>query len=190
MYRNTGWPLLMTAGVWATGNDLQQPAKRWASTQDWPQQAFSSSASHAWVSLLEVVNYLEHYGLQRQNSTMAASDQVAPVHSWNSNHLITNCFLYHLQRHSDHHALPARRYQTLRHFDDSPQLPTGYAEWSCSRRSLRLWFAVMNPRVERFMARQQTVPGADRSGPPRNESTSRYRNKNSTPLLIRMHDWR
>ena len=53
-------------------------------------------------------------------------ERVDPSHSWNSNNIATNVLLYHLQRHSDHHAHPTRRYQALRHFDDSPQLPSGY----------------------------------------------------------------
>ena len=50
-----------------------------------------------------------------------------PEHSWNTNNVASNVLLYHLQRHSDHHANPMRRYQALRHFDEAPQLPTGYA---------------------------------------------------------------
>ena len=54
-------------------------------------------------------------------------ERTTPAHSWNSNQLVTNIFLYQLQRHSDHHAHPTRRYQALRHFEESPQLPSGYA---------------------------------------------------------------
>ena len=68
-------------------------------------------------SLLEAVNYLEHYGLLRQKTASGRYERCAPVHSWNSDHIVTNLFLYHLQRHSDHHANPTRRYQTLRSMD-------------------------------------------------------------------------
>ena len=78
-------------------------------------------------SLLEVVNYLEHYGLMRQHREDGRYERTAPEHSWNSNSVASNVLLYHLQRHSDHHANPIRRYQALRHVDDAPQLPTGYA---------------------------------------------------------------
>jgi hypothetical protein len=57
-------------------------------------------------SLLEAVNYLEHYGLLRQKNANDRYERCAPVHSWNSDHIVTNLFLYHLQRHSDHHANP------------------------------------------------------------------------------------
>ncbi len=72
-------------------------------------------------SLLEVVNYLEHYGLKRQRvGEKQRYERVLPMHSWNSNNIVTNIFLYHLQRHSDHHANPTRRYQALRDFKESP----------------------------------------------------------------------
>ncbi len=81
-------------------------------------------------SLLEVVNFMEHYGMLRQKVGAGAKqryERVDPSHSWNSNNIATNVLLYHLQRHSDHHANPTRRYQTLRDFEESPVLPTGYA---------------------------------------------------------------
>ena len=76
-------------------------------------------------SLLEVVNYLEHYGLLRQKREDGRYERTRPEHSWNSNNVASNVLLYHLQRHSDHHANPMRRYQALRHFDEAPELPTG-----------------------------------------------------------------
>ena len=81
-------------------------------------------------SLLEVVNFMEHYGMLRQKvgeGERQRYERVLPSHSWNSNNIATNVLLYHLQRHSDHHANPTRRYQTLRDFEESPTLPTGYA---------------------------------------------------------------
>lgn len=78
-------------------------------------------------TLLEIINYVEHYGMLRQKLESGRYERVAPRHSWNSNNLATNVLLYHLQRHSDHHANPTRRYQALRDFTDAPRLPTGYA---------------------------------------------------------------
>jgi alkane 1-monooxygenase len=103
------------------------------------------------ISLLEVVNYLEHYGLLREKEAPGSDRYVrcGPQHSWNSNHTVTNLLLYQLQRHSDHHAHPARQYQALRHFDSSPQLPTGYASMLLLAYVPPLWFAVMDPRVLR-----------------------------------------
>jgi alkane 1-monooxygenase len=97
--------------------------------------------------LLEVVNYLEHYGLLRQREASGRFERCAPRHSWNSNNVCTNVFLYHLQRHSDHHANPTRRYQALRHVEEAPQLPAGYATMILCAYLPPLWRAVMDRRV-------------------------------------------
>ncbi|MCR5897788.1 MULTISPECIES: alkane 1-monooxygenase [Burkholderia] len=99
------------------------------------------------ASLLEVVNYVEHYGLGRRKLPNGRYERCTPQHSWNSNHVVTNLFLYQLQRHADHHANPTRSYQALRHFDDSPQLPAGYATMILFAYVPPLWYRVMNPRV-------------------------------------------
>ena len=98
-------------------------------------------------SLLEVVNYLEHYGLLRQKADDGRYERTRPEHSWNSNSAASNVLLYHLQRHSDHHANPIRRYQALRHVDDAPQLPTGYAGMILIAVLPPLWRRVMDHRV-------------------------------------------
>ncbi|RSM69454.1 alkane 1-monooxygenase [Actinoplanes sp. ATCC 53533] len=98
-------------------------------------------------SLLEVVNYLEHYGLRRQRNPAGRYEKVDPRHSWNSDRVVTNVFLFQLQRHSDHHANPLRRYQTLRSFDVSPRLPAGYATMIVLALITPLWRRVMDPRV-------------------------------------------
>ncbi|WP_327731269.1 alkane 1-monooxygenase [Streptomyces sp. NBC_00487] len=97
--------------------------------------------------LLEVVNYLEHYGLLRQKTSSGRYERCSPQHSWNSDDVASNIFLYHLQRHSDHHANPTRRYQALRHFEESPQLPTGYAGMIVLAVVPPLWRRVMDPRL-------------------------------------------
>ncbi len=98
-------------------------------------------------SLLESVNYMEHYGLLRQKTESGRYERCAPVHSWNSDHLVTNLFLYHLQRHSDHHANPTRRYQTLRSMEGAPNLPTGYASLIGVTYVPALWRRLMDHRV-------------------------------------------
>jgi alkane 1-monooxygenase len=98
-------------------------------------------------SLLEVVNYLEHYGLLRQTREDGRYERTQPEHSWNSNNVASNVLLYHLQRHSDHHANPLRRYQSLRHFDEAPQLPTGYAGMIVAAAVPPLWRRIMDRRL-------------------------------------------
>jgi alkane 1-monooxygenase len=98
-------------------------------------------------SLLEVVNYLEHYGLLRQRKEDGRYERCRPEHSWNSNNVASNVLLYHLQRHSDHHANPTRRYQALRHVEEAPQLPTGYAGMIVLAWIPPIWRRVMDPRL-------------------------------------------
>jgi alkane 1-monooxygenase len=102
------------------------------------------------VFLLETVNYLEHYGMLRQRTGPDGTgryERVLPSHSWNSNNIATNVLLYHLQRHSDHHANPTRRYQCLRDYQESPVLPTGYAGMIVLAMFPPLWRRVMDKRV-------------------------------------------
>lgn len=98
------------------------------------------------ILLLEAVNYIEHYGLLREKIN-GAYTPCTHMHSWNSNKLVTNIGLFNLQRHADHHANPTRPYEMLRHFEDSPQHPTGYAAMIMLALVPPLWFKIMDPRV-------------------------------------------
>ena len=100
----------------------------------------------AWWQLTSA-NYVEHYGLLRERLPSGRYEAPAPHHSWNANHLVTNLALFHLQRHSDHHAYPSRRYQSLRHFEDLPQLPSGYFGMFPLAYVPALWFRVMDKRL-------------------------------------------
>ncbi|PVY70011.1 alkane 1-monooxygenase [Tamilnaduibacter salinus] len=99
------------------------------------------------ASLLETVNYLEHYGLKREQKENGRYERTQPEHSWNSNHTVTNLFLYQLQRHSDHHAHPTRSFQALRHFKEAPQLPGGYASMLLPAYLPSWWYEMMDKRV-------------------------------------------
>jgi len=101
-------------------------------------------------TLLEIINYIEHYGLHRKQLSNGKYERVNTEHSWNSNYFLTNMFLFQLQRHSDHHAYAARRYQVLRHHENSPQLPFGYATMFVIALVPPLWKAIMNPRVNAY----------------------------------------
>ena len=122
--------------------------------------------------LLEVVNYLEHYGLVRQKQADGRYERCQPQHSWNSNHVVTNLLLYHLQRHSDHHTNPTRRYQALRHFEQSPQLPSGYASMVALAYIPPLWRWVMDRRV--LAHYQGDVTRANVYPPQRRKILARY----------------
>lgn len=104
------------------------------------------------ITLLELVNYIEHYGLLRGRRPDGSYERVTPRHSWNDSHRLSNLVLLNLQRHSDHHAHAARRYQILRHHDDAPQLPTGYAWLVLLALVPPLWQRLMDPRVAAWKA--------------------------------------
>lgn len=96
---------------------------------------------------LTSANYIEHYGLLREKLDNGRYEHQKPHHSWNSNHIMSNLILFHLQRHSDHHAHPTRSYQSLRDFKDLPALPTGYPGMFFMA-MVPGWFrAVMDPKV-------------------------------------------
>lgn len=99
------------------------------------------------AGLLETVNYVEHYGLLRRRRPNGNWARCSPRDSWNSDRLVTNIFMFHLQRHSDHHANPGRRYQTLRSSAEAPQLPAGYASMILLAAIPPLWRMVMDPRL-------------------------------------------
>ncbi|MGB7388007.1 alkane 1-monooxygenase [Pseudomonas neustonica] len=96
---------------------------------------------------LTQANYIEHYGLLRAKQANGRYERCQPHHSWNSNHLFSNWALFHLQRHSDHHAHPTRRYQSLRDFPDLPRLPNGYFGMYLLAYFPQLWAKVMDKRL-------------------------------------------
>jgi alkane 1-monooxygenase len=96
---------------------------------------------------LTSANYIEHYGLLRERDVKGRYERCQPHHSWNSNHIVSNLVLFHLERHSDHHTYPLRRYQSLRHFDDLPSLPNGYFGMYVLAYIPWLWFRVMDKRL-------------------------------------------
>ena len=100
------------------------------------------------VLLLETINYVEHYGLQRTESAPGVFERVDPAHSWTSAHAMTSWYLFNLPRHADHHAQASRPYYALRHLPQSPQLPAGYATMLVVAWAPPLWRAIMDKRVD------------------------------------------
>lgn len=97
--------------------------------------------------LLEVVNYIEHYGLQRK-AEGSKREAFGKMHAWNADHIVTNSLLANLQRHSDHHMHAWKPYSTLKDTPEGPRLPTGYAGSIILAAIPPLWFALMHPRLE------------------------------------------
>ncbi len=116
----------------------------------WEVPVFFFAQSLYAFTLLELVNYIEHYGIVRKQTESGKYERVNPLHSWNSSHLISNFFLFQLQRHSDHHANAIKRYQVLNHYDESPQLPFGYPTMILMALLPPLWFAKMNPLLNNW----------------------------------------
>lgn len=102
--------------------------------------------------LLETINYVEHYGLMRRKNEGGIYERILPVHSWNSEHLIGRILLFELTRHSDHHFRSTRKYQILRYFDESPQMPAGYPAMILLSLVPPLWFFVMHRHIKRYKA--------------------------------------
>ncbi len=100
----------------------------------------------AWFQLTSA-NYIEHYGLLREKKPNGRYERCQPHHSWNANHIFSNILLFQLERHSDHHANPARSYQSLRSFENLPELPSGYFGMYALAYFPSLWFKVMDKRL-------------------------------------------
>jgi alkane 1-monooxygenase len=124
----------------------------------WKVMLFYICAAIVGFLLLETVNYIEHYGLRRKKIDGAYYEKVMPVHSWNANHPIGRIMLFELTRHSDHHYMASRKYQVLRHFDNSPQMPTGYPGMMVLSLFPPLWFHVMHRQLDKYRA---TAEGVD-----------------------------
>ena len=142
--------------IWSLHNEVLQPALM--TVVLWT----ALLAAFGWMALLYCVliafwanyqltsaNYIEHYGLLRRTGSDGRVERCQPHHSWNSNHVFSNWIVFHLQRHSDHHAHPLRRYQSLRHFENLPELPNGYMGMFLICYIPPLWFALMDSRVVR-----------------------------------------
>lgn len=113
----------------------------------WNMLPYALAIALIGVLLLETINYIEHYGLRRRLLPSGRPERVLPKHSWNSDHEMGRIVLFELTRHSDHHYLASRKYQILRHMEESPQLPTGYPASMLMALVPPLWFYVMNRRL-------------------------------------------
>jgi alkane 1-monooxygenase len=109
---------------------------------------FFMLASSIGFILLECVNYIEHYGLQRQLNPSGRYEKVQVFHSWNSNHIIGRAILFNLSRHSDHHYMVNKKYQQLRSTKEAPQMPTGYPGMILLSLIPPLWFKIMNKKID------------------------------------------
>ena len=135
-------------------------AAAWAIGGWWGVALFGVQSFMA-VFQLESVNYVEHYGLQRRLLPGGKFERVQPHHSWNAAHRVSNWLLINLQRHSDHHYRPDRRFPLLQHhsWSTAPQLPMSYSFMIAIAMNPPLWFRVMDRRVDRW--RTRFYPGVE-----------------------------
>lgn len=118
----------------------------------WMGVLFFAVQSLVAIILLEIINYVEHYGLQRQEKSPGKYERVQPHHSWNANHRFSNYWLFNLQRHADHHAYASRPYHLLRTTEEGPQLPHGYPTMLLMAMIPPVWRRVMDPLVQSLHA--------------------------------------
>ena len=109
---------------------------------------------------LEVVNYIEHYGLRRKEVAPGKYERVSNMHSWNTADSLNNFLVYKFTRHSDHHENAARPYQALQLMDSSPELPLGYDLSLNIALKPKLWFAMIDPLVNAYQ-KQERPPSED-----------------------------
>jgi alkane 1-monooxygenase len=114
----------------------------------WEGLATYIGAAVIGILALEAVNYIEHYGMVRRRLASGRYEPQSERHSWNSNYELGRIMLFELVRHADHHFQSTRKYQVLRHWDASPQLPFGYPMSILIALMPPLWFQIMNPRVD------------------------------------------
>lgn len=123
----------------------------------WMAVTFFALQAFGAVMQLELVNYVEHYGLERREVAPGRYERVTARHSWNSSNRVSNLLLFNLQRHAHHHIQQGRRYPVLEHIDAAPQLPAGYLSMVPLALFPPLWHRVMDARVRRARA----LPDAD-----------------------------
>lgn len=143
--RNPFWRYIALQGIFLA---LAFLVGGWVGLAMFLGQAFTA------VWQLELTNYIEHYGLTRKHLGEGKYEHVRPRHSWNAAHKASNWLLINLQRHSDHHYKPDRRFPLLQNYTeaDAPQFPYGYPVMTTCAMIPPLWKRVMNPRVKRWRA--------------------------------------
>lgn len=141
-------------GPWTLHNEFIQPALISLVTYGiivaiwgWIVMPYLLGVAFIAYLFLALADYIEHYGLVRNKLADGRYERVRPEHSWNTDHVASNIIFWNVQRHSDHHAWPTRRYQSLRSFQNLPSMPTGYPGMFGIALIPPLWRAIMYPRV-------------------------------------------
>ncbi len=159
LYNHEVWRLLILSVLWilisVSISSYIRSEFNWSLLLFWLLQSFLA------FSLLEAINYIEHYGIVRKQISENQYERVNPLHSWNANFMLSNFILFQLQRHSDHHMYATKRYQLLNQYEESPQLPNGYPAMVILVLFPKLWFKVMNPLFNQWQTQQQSIKKGD-----------------------------
>jgi alkane 1-monooxygenase len=100
------------------------------------------------ITILEVMNYIQHYGLVRRETMPGLPEPIDAVHAWDCRFRLTNLLLLDLGLHSDHHLRPAHTANELEARLDAPRLPAGYFTLFALALMPPLWMQIMDPRVQ------------------------------------------
>ena len=117
-------------------------------------------------SLLEVINYSEHYGLVR-----VPGEIVQPRHSWNSNSTMSSIYLYNVTRHSSHHEKANLKYWELRAYEGAPMMPQGYLTM--------LYLAIFAPYFFHRMMAKKLIEWDNKYATEKEKILASEQNKNS-----------
>lgn len=126
----------------------------------WKGLAFAVGQAVISIIMLETVNYIEHYGLQRIKGADGKYERVDVQHSWNTSYMATSAVSFKLQRHADHHVHGTRPYQMLCDIEESPQLPFSYPVAMMLAALPPLFFSVMHPRIDAYTAAREAALAA------------------------------
>ena len=175
-------------GPWSLQNEFIQPALislvTYASIVylwGWVVVPYLLGVAFIAYLFLALADYIEHYGLVRMKGPDGRYERVRPEHSWNTDHVASNIIFWNVQRHSDHHAWPTRRYQSLRSFRNLPEMPTGYPGMFGIALVPALWRRIMYPRVLAFHGHDLTRMNVDPGK--RDALMKRYHRPAAAPLV-------
>lgn len=112
-----------------------------------PGLVFFLTQSAVAITVLELFNYIAHYGLMRRANASGRLEPLADHHSWNSSNVLVNLLIFNMGRHSYHHRKPSASYQDLQFVRTAPELPAGYAGSILLALVPPLWRQVMDRRV-------------------------------------------
>ena len=128
----------------------------------WPAAVFLGAQSLIAVVVLELFNYVAHYGMVRGALPSGGTEPLSDIHSWNVKSEVGNWLLLDMGHHSDHHRRPPRSHDQPTPIEQTPLLPAGYSGAILLALVPALWRRYMDCRVEHWMASTQNGGDTER----------------------------